>query len=235
MWLTGSAKNHTHGTKAVSAAQAAETIGVCARQAETANSGGYVSNSLKMKQSRKVAPDAKFAMPESGAADSKAAGSSAAILAPYIAHIPAARRYLARRASLCDIDDIIQDCLMRIIVAKPEGRVQYPKSYLIMVARAVLVDRLRQDTRTLRKNHCEMTEIYHPVDMITPCRILIGRQDVSRLTANLNALPARTRDMVLAVRLEGLSFKATAEKFGVCVSTVEKQVSRALAQIAEIG
>jgi RNA polymerase sigma factor (sigma-70 family) len=160
---------------------------------------------------------------------------SAMVLAPYLPHIPAVRRYLARKAAPSDIDDIMQDCLMRIMVAKPEADVQYPKSYLIMVARAVIVDRLRHDTRTLRKSHCEMTDIYHPVDMITPCRIVIGRQDLSRLTSSLNAMPARTRDMLLAVRVEGLSFKATAERFGVCVSTVEKRVSRALAQLADPG
>jgi DNA-directed RNA polymerase specialized sigma24 family protein len=45
-------------------------------------------------------------------------------------------------------------------------------------------------------------------------------------------LPARTREMLMAVRLEGLSFKATAEEFGVCVSTVEKLISKALVQLA---
>jgi RNA polymerase sigma-70 factor (ECF subfamily) len=63
----------------------------------------------------------------------------------------------------------------------------------------------------------------------------MGRQELSRFTKELNALPARTRDMLLAIRVEGLSFKTTAERFDVCVSTVEKQVSRALARLAAVS
>ena len=48
------------------------------------------------------------------------------------------------------------------------------------------------------------------------------------------ALPLleRAKEMLLAVRLEGATFKATAKRYKVSVSTVEKQVASALAFLA---
>jgi RNA polymerase sigma factor (sigma-70 family) len=161
--------------------------------------------------------------------------SKASALTPFLPHLSAARRYAGRKVAANEVDDIVQDSLVRIMAAQSGAEIQYPKSYLIMVVQAVIVDHLRRDTRTRRKDHLELTDAAHPVDMICPCRIVMGRQELSRFTKELNALPTRTRDMLLAIRVEGLSFKATAERFNVCVSTVEKQVSRALARLAAVS
>jgi RNA polymerase sigma factor (sigma-70 family) len=161
--------------------------------------------------------------------------SKPSTLTPFLPYLSAARRYAGRKVAANEVDDIVQDSLVRIMAAQSGAEIQHPKSYLIMVVRAVIVDHLRRDTRTCRKDHLELTDATHPVDAICPCRIVMGRQELSRFTKELNALPARTRDMLLAIRVEGLSLKAAADRFDVCVSTVEKQVSRALARLAAIS
>jgi RNA polymerase sigma factor (sigma-70 family) len=155
-----------------------------------------------------------------------------ALLAPFLPHIPAVRRYAGRKVAACELDDVLQDSLIRILASSSTAEILHPKSYLMMVVRAVIVDRIRQDARTLRSSHCELTEVHHPADLVSPCDVLIARQDLTQFTAALNALPHRAREMLLAVRVEGAPFKAVAERFGVCVSTVEKQVAKALAQLA---
>jgi RNA polymerase sigma-70 factor (ECF subfamily) len=153
-------------------------------------------------------------------------------LALFLPHIPAVRRYAGRKVSASELDDVMQDSLMRILAASSTADILHPKSYLMMVVRAVIVDRMRHDARTLRSSHCELTELHHPADMLSPCDVLVARQDLTRFTAALNALPPRARQMLLAVRVEGVAFKTAAERFGVCVSTVEKQVAKALAHLA---
>ena len=155
-----------------------------------------------------------------------------ALLAPFLPHIPAVRRYAGRKIAASELDDVLQDSLMRILTVSSTAEILHPKSYLMMVVRTVIVDRLRHDARTLRSRHCELTELHHPADTLSPCDVLIARQDLTRFTEALNTLPPRAREMLLAVRLEGVALKTVAERFGVCVSTVEKQVAKALAQLA---
>jgi DNA-directed RNA polymerase specialized sigma24 family protein len=72
----------------------------------------------------------------------------------------------------------------------------------------------------------------HPADLLCPCRVVMGRQELREVINRLNAMPQRTRDMLFAIRLEGISFKAAAERYKVSISTVEKQVASALAHLA---
>lgn len=154
-------------------------------------------------------------------------------LAQFLPYLPIATRYAARKVPPNEVEDIVQDSLVRIMSYCLDPGVQHPKSYLIMVVRAVIVDRMRHDTTRHRRDHCELIEAYHPADSLCPCRILTGRQELQTVINRLDELPGRTRDMLLAIRIEGISFKAAAERYGVSVSTVEKQISRALAHLAE--
>ncbi|HEX4105805.1 MAG TPA: RNA polymerase sigma factor [Rhizomicrobium sp.] len=151
----------------------------------------------------------------------------------FLPFVPVATRYAARKVPANEVDDIIHDSLVRIMAARSEAVIEHPKAYLMMVVKAVIVDHLRHDTSTRRKDHCELSDRHHPIDAINPCRIVMGRQELERFTARLDALPTRSRAMLLAVRVEGLSLKAAAERFDVCISTVEKQISRALARLSE--
>jgi len=157
------------------------------------------------------------------------------ILSPFLPHLSAARRYAARKVPPDRIDDVLQDALLRIASQHGDGRrdeVRHPKSYLLTVVRAVIVDGMRHDGVRHRKAHCELTAAHHPVDTLCPFRVLMGRQALGQVMARLDAMPADTRAMLLAVRVEGISFKAAAGQFGVSVSTVEKRVARALAVLA---
>ncbi len=164
-----------------------------------------------------------------GTMTARHAAASLSQIAPFI---PLATRYAAKKIAAADVDDVIQDSLLRVMNSGG-GDVHHPKSYFFTVLRAVIVDRLRQETVRRRKDHCELTDSHHPIDPICPCRALEGKQSLQRVMARLDAMPARARDMVLAVRLEGLTFKDVAERHGVSLSTVEKQVATALSQLAE--
>jgi RNA polymerase sigma factor (sigma-70 family) len=153
-------------------------------------------------------------------------------LQPFLPFLPLATRYAARKISANEVDDMVQESLLRILAARA-GAITHPKAYLMMTLRAVIVDHLRHNTSTRRSDHCELTEAHHPVDVINPCRVLIAQQDFAQFKSRFEALPPRTREILFAVRVEGLTMKAAADRFGVCLSTVEKQVARALTQLAD--
>lgn len=155
-----------------------------------------------------------------------------AFLRPFLPHLVAACRYAARKVRPDEVDDVIQDSLLRIVSRCRNVEVHHPKSYLMMVVRTVIVDRMRYEATRRLSDHCELLDAYHPTDVLCPCRILTGRQELESAIDRLNAMPKRAREMLLAVRLEGASFKATAERYKVSISTVEKQVASALAFLA---
>jgi len=147
-------------------------------------------------------------------------------------HVPALRRYIAKRASPADVDDLVQDVLMRMHVrgqADPIGNVE---GYLFQVASSVLTDRARRDAVRNRSAHHELTEALHPTDELTPERVLRGREDVDRLCAALEEMPAQTRDAFVLHRFEEMSYEAIADHLGVSTSAIGRHIMKAIRFLA---
>jgi RNA polymerase sigma factor (sigma-70 family) len=141
---------------------------------------------------------------------------------------PALRAFFSRRANANDVEDLVQEVLLRIQKRQPGAVVANVEGYLFEVAANVLIDRGRRDRTRRRSDHCELQELHHPVDDLSPERVLQGRETVARAMAALNELPERTRQVFILVRFEEMSYKRVAQRLGVSVSAVEKHVMKAL-------
>jgi RNA polymerase sigma factor (sigma-70 family) len=141
---------------------------------------------------------------------------------------PALRAFFSRRANANDVEDLVQEVLLRIQKRQPGAVVTNVEGYLFEVAANVLIDRGRRDRTRRRSDHCELQEIHHPVDDMSPERVLQGREKMARAMAALNELPERTRQVFILVRFEEMSYKRVAQRLGVSVSAVEKHVMKAL-------
>jgi RNA polymerase sigma factor (sigma-70 family) len=141
---------------------------------------------------------------------------------------PALRAFFSRRAHQNDVEDLVQEVLLRIQKRQPAPVVNNVEGYLFEVAANVLIDRGRRDRTRRRSDHCEFQEIHHPVDEMSPERVLQGREQMARAMAALNELPERTRRVFILVRFEEMSYKLVAQRVGVSVSAVEKHVMKAL-------
>jgi RNA polymerase sigma-70 factor (ECF subfamily) len=149
-------------------------------------------------------------------------------------YTPALRAFFSRRAHTDDVEDLIQEVLLRIQKRKAGGAVDNYEGYLFEVAANVLIDRSRRDKTRRRREHRELTEFDHPVDEISPERVLEGREKVARILNALNELPDRTRHVFVLARFEGLSYKDIAQRFGISVSAVEKHVMKAFRHLTEL-
>lgn len=140
----------------------------------------------------------------------------------------ALRAFFRRRADGHEIDDLIQEVLLRLHNRRQGGEVANLSSFIFQTATNVLLDRRRRDTVRRRGAHCELEEIHHPLDELSPDRILQAKQEASVAMAALAELSPRTRAAFMLVRCEGLSYKAVAAQLGISVSAVEKHVTKAL-------
>ena len=131
-----------------------------------------------------------------------------------------------------DVDDLVQDVLMRMHVRGQAEAIGNIEGYLFQVAASVLTDRARRDRARERSAHCELTEPLHPVENRTPERVLRGREDVDRLVEALAAMPDITRDAFVLHRFEEMSYDAIADHLGISNSAVGRHLMKAVRFLA---
>lgn len=147
-------------------------------------------------------------------------------------HLPDLKAFLARRVPFAEIEDVIQDVLLRVCRRTEGGPIEHPRSYLFQVANAAIVDRHRREVTRCASVHCELSDACHPLDELSPLRILLAREDVREAEETLEALPERTREILIAMRLEGWSLKSLAHRYEISTSAIEKHVTRAVKALA---
>jgi len=134
---------------------------------------------------------------------------------------------LARRLGSTEwAEDALQDTYLRLDGAEAIGNVRNPVAYLFRAAFNVALNQRRAEVRRL--SAAEVDDLLHVADDTPDAqRIIEGRSDIERLKRIMAELPPRSRAILLAARLEGLSRQAIAVRFRISVSLVEKELRRA--------
>ncbi|MGO4717373.1 RNA polymerase sigma factor [Bradyrhizobium sp. 2TAF24] len=122
----------------------------------------------------------------------------------------------------------LHDTWLRLHRQDEVGPVRNPPAYLLRIAVNTAMDRLRADGRRARR-----AEIEAALDVADaapgPAREAEARLEIEALDRAMRALPERTRAILLASRLEGLTHQAIAERMGVSRRTVAYELDRAIA------
>ncbi|MBU0825354.1 MAG: sigma-70 family RNA polymerase sigma factor [Alphaproteobacteria bacterium] len=142
-------------------------------------------------------------------------------------HLPLLRKYLRRRVPAADLDDVLQDVFLNIIRRADAAAIAHPKCYLFQAAQAALIDRHRRQTTRRLDCHCQLEEPHHPVDDMSPLRILLAKDEIRAVEDTLNQLPERTQEILVAIRVEGSSLKSLASRYNISTSAIEKHVTKA--------
>ena len=151
-----------------------------------------------------------------------------------------AKRYYApllsffrkRTRNPAEVEDLVQQVFLKLARHPDIAEIENPDAYIFQTASNTLKDHLRRDfVRGEFAAPAEMAE--EPSSEFSPERVLIGREDVSRLVVALRALPERTRDVFVLRCFEGLKHAEIAQLMGVSVRAVEKHAARALAHVSE--
>ena len=137
------------------------------------------------------------------------------------------KQRLARRLGSQDwAEDALQDTYLRLDGTEVVGEVRNPGADLFRAAFNIALNQKRAENRRLSAG--DVAALLHIADDAPDAlRIAESRSDMMNLKRVMLDLPPRSREILLASRLDGLSRRQIAERFGVSVSTVEKELRRA--------
>jgi RNA polymerase sigma-70 factor (ECF subfamily) len=138
----------------------------------------------------------------------------------------AARRGLARAGQPVDqSEDIVQDILLAVHLKRHTWDANAPFApWLFAIARNKLIDALRRRGRRIFVNIDDFAETLadQPAAEAAPA---------NEVAAQLNALPARQREVLQSIAVESASIKDTAAKFAMSEGAVRVALHRGLASL----
>jgi RNA polymerase sigma factor (sigma-70 family) len=141
---------------------------------------------------------------------------------------PKLLRRFARRADRNDAQDLVQDCFVRLARMPAEAReeIATPEAHLNAVSQNVLRNRARAAFhRSVVVQDCEAADRVS-IDITAN---LEARDMLKRLDAAMVKLDPKTREIFMALRLDGVTYAEMAERMGLSVKGVEWHMSKALA------
>ena len=143
----------------------------------------------------------------------------------------AVRRFFSRRLrDGADVEDLTQEVFARLLKRAELGEIANIEGYLFHTAANLLRERARKAARR-PGDTAHTDEIDAAVEEFSPERILLGREAYARMVEALQELPERARTIFVLNRFEELSAGEIARRLGVSVSTVEKDMMRAIAHL----
>ncbi len=148
----------------------------------------------------------------------------------YRAQAPKLLRFFARRTGRDDAQDLVQESFDRFVQADARATpIEQPEAYLGQIAKNLLRNRARAAlARSMVVQSPDLVDRAHTAD---PIGQLEARAELQQLEAVLAEMRPKTRDIFVAHRIEGLSYKDIAERTGLSVKGVEWQMSQAIQQI----
>lgn len=145
---------------------------------------------------------------------------------------PVLMAFLLRRVrSHADAEDMTQEAFARLA---SQGRLEMrsPEGYLFQVAANLLRDRSRRLAvrNAYRIDAAQRDE--RGIDPLDPLRITGDRETLALLCAAVAELPERTRNIFLLYRLENVDRRVLADGYGISLSTVDRELARAMAALS---
>ncbi len=141
-------------------------------------------------------------------------------------HEPLLRAWLQSRfPQLGDIDDIVQDAYARVLAARAKQDIRSPKAFFFATARNLAIEHFRR--QRIANIHPlagldELDLVEGGEDVI---ETLVRNQEIEFMTAAIQSLPKRCRQVMTLRNVYGLAQKDIAEQLGISVRTVETQVT----------
>ena len=123
-----------------------------------------------------------------------------------------------------DVPDLRQDVYARLYSSAREVLPSRPKPFLFAIARNHLINCAKRSRIVSIEHFADLDSMDVAIDCVTPDRHETARAELSRVQAGLDRLPARCREAVMLRKIEGLSIREAADRMGVGVDTIERQL-----------
>ena len=133
-----------------------------------------------------------------------------------------------------EIEDLRQDVYIRSYQAAKREIPAAAKSFVFRIAHDLLVDRIRREQVVPIEAVADSDELEIAIDMPSPDRTVIARDELRRLQAALDKLPPRAREAVILGRIEGLSGKEIAQRMGISEATVSVHLANGIQTLGDL-
>lgn len=142
-------------------------------------------------------------------------------------HGPSLRAYLiGRYPALPDVDDVVQECFVRVLRVAEKMPVASPRALLFATARNLAIDLMRR--RQVVFIEPNPIESYELDDGINVAESVSQQEELALLARAIASLPTRCRQVVTLRTACALSQREIAVRLGISENTVEKQLARGL-------
>ncbi len=146
--------------------------------------------------------------------------------------LPLIKFFQKRAPRTVEPDDLVQEVFVRLAKRADLTTIDRVEGYLFQTAASVLADLFRKDSR--QPEFIEsFEETSHGEVVLTPERVLMGKQALNQLIQELYALPERTRHIFVLYHFETIRQTDIAVRFDMPISTVEKHMARANKQLLQ--
>ena len=144
------------------------------------------------------------------------------------ARYPEIKVRLAQRLGSSDLaGDAIQDTWLLLSRTRALGAVRSPLGYLFRIALNAARDRLIADRRYVTA--AEIDALLDIADEAPdPAKVLEARSDLREVVRRIAELPLRRRQILIAVRVGRMRQREIADRLGISLSLVEKELKLAL-------
>lgn len=132
----------------------------------------------------------------------------------------------ARLKDMQAAHEVAQEAYVRLLELESTGAVSFLRGYLFKVASNLAIDRLRRQHSRARLDPVQPVEDF--LDLATPERAVIAREELAHLGKVLGELPAKYQEAFRLHRVEDLTFEEIAQRMGLKDRMVRRYVANAL-------
>jgi RNA polymerase sigma-70 factor (ECF subfamily) len=132
-----------------------------------------------------------------------------------------------------EVADLRQEIYLRVYEAARRERPFPVKPFLFQTGRNLMIDRLRQKNIVKIETMDDIAWLDVTDKDPGPEQRVAARQELRRMQAALDDLPARCRQVIVLRRVHGFSQREIAKKMGIREETVENQVVKGMRLLAD--
>jgi RNA polymerase sigma factor (sigma-70 family) len=133
-----------------------------------------------------------------------------------------------------DIADLRQEVYTRVFEAARERIPDNPKRFLLTCARNLLINLVRREQVVPMETFADFEALGIAADAPESDCAVIEQEELRRLEAALDQLPARTREAIALAYFDGLSRKQIAERMGVTQSAASHFIANGALILGDI-
>lgn len=149
-------------------------------------------------------------------------------------HEPMLRAWLRSRFSDDrDVDDLVQESLVRVLRAREKGQINSPKAFLFATARNLGIGRVRKEIRHATLSLADLDELGVLAEGDDVSDAVVRSEELEFLTQAIQSLPERCRQIITLRKIYGMSQKDIASELGISENTVVNQGTIGMRKLAD--